>query len=440
MLSIAVFMKQVSTSSHGPATDPLTFGEIHDYIGRKYSGAGMRKLRDAEGKVLSTGMMHPQLRVAVNVPARFSERELGRTLELYARQTALEEGVRFEVNVLLNGPAGTDLEDSPAFDDAFEMLESGRVPMSVHSLTYPAQERQIGRMRRDLGALTMRRALEGGHDDPGEIVLVTNDADAHDIAPTYISAIAAEFAADPGLAGATGFIDLPREDFENDHVLLAAHRVSQMLEIIYRAKHPLRPMTMRGGSSAFRLRDYVRAGGHGSARISENRHLNLTLNRTPGLHLTVLPRSLTTIVTDARRQITTMATGKPVSAAYANFGLPGDVAELYHEGEQPAHAPVSPSAGSAEYVQAVTVQLQAMVDKFIHLHETVQWDTVSGWFRRAAWFAGMRIEFDADRKVRVTNADVLIANILTRYAQPVRPGEKKPQAGLPEDSTKSIHA
>jgi hypothetical protein len=300
---IAAFMKQGSspTSKPADALQPLTFEEIDAFMQSKYSGNPMKRLRGIESAGMTRGFMDPQCRVAVNIPALFSERALGNTLDLYARQSALGRGTPFEIDVLINGPDGVDLENSDAMWDALTAQDRSPVPINIFSANYVQGERQIGRIRRDLAALTIRRALTSGHADPGELVLVTNDADGRDATPEYIDTIATTFAKNPSLGGATGFIDLPREDFQNDHVLLAAHRTSQMFEMVYRAKHPHHPATMRGGNSAFRVRDYIRAGGHPNARISEHRHLYLGIVKTPGLEVALLPRHLATIVTDARR-------------------------------------------------------------------------------------------------------------------------------------------
>lgn len=428
VLSIAAFMnRQNEHVSAESALRPLAFEEIDAFVQSKYSGNPLKRLRGIEAAGMTRGFMDPQCRVAVNIPALFSERALGNTLDLYARQSALGNGTPFEIDVLINGPDGVDLENSDAMWDALAAQESSPVPINIYSANYMKGECQIGRIRRDLAVIAIRRALTSGHADPGELVLVTNDADGRDATPEYIDTIATTFANNPGLGGATGFIDLPREDFQNDHLLLAAHRTSQMFEMIYRAKHPHHPSTMRGGNSAFRVRDYVRGGGHPNARISEHRYLYLSIVKTPGLSVEILPRRLATIVTDARRQLTTMATGEPVSASYRNFGKPGDVAEIYHAGPNTIIPAESPRADSPEFVAALTRELRAMVCKFFRLHETAPTETVQTWFRRAAHFAGITLDFDAENLPVVRNADVLRANILSRYPAPdIRSSEMQP--------------
>lgn len=394
-----------------PECAEADFEAICDYVHEKYRGNALRRLHAIERDALTTPM-HPGCNVFINIPARHSEQGLRHTLELYAGQHALERGVQFEVDVLVNGPQGVDLLSSPAFKDAFNAHEDLDIPINVFLATYSAQERQIGRIRRDLAVLTLRRMLNNGHADPGNAVLVTNDADARDIDPEYVATITQRFAANASLAGATGFIDLPDEDFRQDHVLFAAHRMSQMIESIYRATHPYHPLTMRGGSSAFRVRDYIRAGGHASSRISEHRHLYRALAKDPNVSIERLPRAGTEIVTDARRQVATLASGRPVTNSYQNFGLPGDVAEQYQQ-----EAPQSPGRflGSERFVHDLQEEVRAMFGKFVSLHQVFGEAAAQQLFHRAAFFAGMKLSFDERGRVSIDNIDALSAGIRGRW-------------------------
>jgi hypothetical protein len=388
------------------------FEAICSYVHDKYRGNALRRLHAIERDALTTSM-HPQCNVFITIPARHNEQGLRHTLELYAQQHAAKQGPQFEVDVLINGPQGVDLFDSPAFTDAFHAYEQLGIPVNVFLATYSAQERQIGRIRRDLAVLTLRRMLNSGHANPGDAVLVTNDADARDIAPEYVSTLAQRFASNPSIAGATGFIDLPDEDFRQDHVLFAAHRMSQMIESIYRAKHPYHPLTMRGGSSAFRVRDYIRAGGHASSRISEHRHLYRSLAKDPTVCIERLPRAGATIITDARRQVATLASGRPVTNSYQNFGLPGDVAEQYQ-----AEVPQSPGRllDSGKFLHDLQEEVRAMFGKFVSLHQTFGEDAARQLFHRAAFFAGMKLTFDEQGRVCVDNIDALSAGIRGRWS------------------------
>src|SRR3989344_2356030 len=78
------------------------------------------RLRDIESSLVITVPMTPATRLSVNIPAHYTEMNLGRTLEEYLKQDAFQNSPTspFEVFVLVNGLRGIDLTQTRAYKDA----------------------------------------------------------------------------------------------------------------------------------------------------------------------------------------------------------------------------------------------------------------------------------------------------------------------------------
>ncbi len=361
--------------------------------------------------------MKPTCRLTINIPAHASERNLGHTLSQYARQAGLSD-IYFEIAVLVNSTEKKeDLRKSPAFKDAIAARNSVPFPVNVYTKHYQKEASQIGRIRRDLASTTLLRALEGEHPDIGNMILMTNDADLVGIPPEYIRHYLQAFESDESLAGATGAVDLPYDDFYADHVLLSVQRFNQFVETMRRHKLPGNPMIMRGGNSAFRIRDYIRSGGHNKTRISENRRMYEAIGRDPALTSKMLPRRSAFITTNARRQLMALASGQTISTQYMRFGLPGDLAEQYRKPPQTIDLPrFSPPVSASEFPELLQNELNAGYQKYQAIHESESLQQVRVFMRRAASFLGIKIDFNDDDVLLVTNITALRENIIDKYS------------------------
>ena len=88
--------------------------EVTSFLDTHYArGADYWRLQTMEGTAITPGIMRPDTRVVVMIPAHYSEMNLDRTLHQYARQDLLQPvipgkmpGPAFELAVLVNGRKG----------------------------------------------------------------------------------------------------------------------------------------------------------------------------------------------------------------------------------------------------------------------------------------------------------------------------------------------
>lgn len=339
-----------------------------DFFAQHYNDKDLKRLDAISSSAVTTGNMFPDCALTVNIPAYYQERRLDDTLLHYLTQDAIfYRNPRFEVVVLINGPQGVNLENSQSYQDALNVLNyvegnpeyEDMIRMTVATAHYQKGAVRIGRIRKDLAGLTLRRACETEGLDIENLVLVTNDADLIDVPSSYVSEIVKKFRSNQRLAALTGLIDYPYADFSTDHLFLTTQRYTDILDTITR--HRGGHFILHGGNSAFRVGPYMEAGGIRRNRVSELRPL-LTALKGRGADAVAFDKRMS-IVTNARRQLAAIASRVPVVDRYRNFTQKGDLAESF---QVPEDEVVLPEAGhkvtSVGFTGLLQRELQAIFD------------------------------------------------------------------------------
>ncbi len=393
--------------------------DIEQFIEMRFRPAEKRALGRIEKSARKPNEpMSPNCRVVINIPVHFGEKNLEKTLLQYLNQTALEGGkeeVGFEIVVLVNGPDGTDLKSTTAYKHAIAIQEKfPELKISVLKSTFQKSELKIGLIRKMLAGYTLKRASEAPEVDLKSLILVTNDADLQKISEEYVTGLTHAFDRNPKLGAVAGFIDYPYEDFYQDQLFLTVQRFNDILETIVRYKDG--NIILRGGNSAFRVQDYMEAGGHPRSRIrSENRPLYREIEKARGKEGIQFERHVAKITTSARRQIVAVAENVPIAERYENFGKPGDLAELY---QAPVETLVIPESThkitSPEFTGKLEAELQAVYKKFLNLSPSMNSEQVQKLFHRAAFFAGFKLSFEGET-LHVTDISTLRSQVIKKY-------------------------
>ncbi len=305
------------------------------------STSDRRRIEATESTLVAPEVLDSGIGLSVNIPAHFTEMNLGRTLGQYLKQEpySLDPKVKppFELFVLVNGAPGEDLESSRAYSDA-EAFKAKHpdFPLVLGTAHYSPNEARIGTIRRDMAAITLRRALASEHPDIANMILVTNDADLQELPKDYIRSIIDRFKYNPTLAALTGYIDYPEKDLDSEHVFLTVQRFSDVMEVIKRRRDNV--FTMRAGNSAFRMIEYVDAGGFKRSMVSETRPLYKKFKQEGTVGYDRRESGMN-IVTSARRQLMALDIGMPQADKYVGFGGENDVAAGYRVPEASLQIP-----------------------------------------------------------------------------------------------------
>jgi hypothetical protein len=410
--------------------------EVIQYLDDGFRAFDKKRLEASrQGTLESDGNEHmdPGCRIVINIAALHTEKHLQCTLERYlAQQVSSKHGNEavFEVFILVNGPQSfngerLDLTKTKAHEDVLDfMSKHPQLKISLAHANYPEGSLKIGLIRKDLAALTMKRALSSEGVDLDKLILVTSDADLAELAPQYIETIDEVFDKRADVAAMVGFVDYPHEDFYSDHLFLTVQRFVDVLETMRRFK--MEKLTLRGGNSMIRLPDYVRAGGHLRSRKSENLPIYRHIIREKGPSAVVFDRHRTKITTSARRQIAAINQGTPLVDRYQSFGKPGDLAEKYQvPSDELELSEVVHKVTSSNFSNLLAHELQSIYDRAIgggsDVGDLDDGGTILGkniktqeFMKRAGFYLGIRIDFEDDR-LRVQDISKLRALILKKY-------------------------
>lgn len=404
------------------------------YLTESFRGFDVKRIDHAlETAQVSEGneKMSPQCRVVITIPALHTERNLSRTLSQYLTQLSTEPAQSgFEIIILVNGPQKLDggkfdLTDSVAYKEVLAFMNKfPKLRITLAVANYPEGSQRIGLIRKDLGALTIQRALDSDGVDLSNLVMVTNDADLHGLSDGYVDSIADAFGADAKLAAMTGFVDYPYEDFYSDHLFLTVQRFVDMLEIMRR--HKLDKMTLRGGNTMIRLSDYIAAGGHNRSRKSENLPIYKHILRNKGPEAVAFDRHRTRITTSSRRQIAAINQGTPLVDRYQTFGKEGDLAEKYQvPRDQLRLSEVVHKVTAPNFKELLRQEIQSVYDRSLSHSEDIA-DVDDGgavlgakkrsqeFMRRAAFYLGFELTFKNDL-VEIGSIEKLKELVLRKY-------------------------
>ncbi|MBI2019412.1 hypothetical protein HYS95_01945 [Candidatus Daviesbacteria bacterium] len=402
----------------------------------QYARKSDRSRQDiAMQNLISYGPIESSVRVICTIPVHYEERYLLRTLGEYSKQDDLSS---FELFLLVNGKRGADITTSPAYNSILEGRQKyPKLNVAVTGTVYPDKGLRIGLVRKDAAMLALTRAAQSGV-DVENLILVTNDADSINIPEDYFTQIIKRFDDNPKLGGLAGFVDYPREDFYGSHLFLSVQRFVDIVEVIQRYKN--NHLVMRAGNAAFRVRDYMSAGGHTRSRISETRPLYRWI-RSAGGEVQFDPQ--VRIVTSARRQITAIANDIPQSQRYQSFGMEGDLANHYQIAESRLEIPeVCQKVTSSQFPALLEREIQSVYNRYItalyrqvsrssdrerNLSKSIEdayaravmfrpqaVANIQNLMRRAGFFTGIKLDFEG-HVVSIRNIYVLKKLILQKF-------------------------
>lgn len=320
------------------------YPDIDQYFDEKYDENDKPELEEIVNSAVENGPMANDCRLIFNIPVRYTEKHLDRTLSLYLDQSALNEGTDFEVVVMINSPrvddktganiTDLDLKNSEAYQDAIKFQQAHDKPkLTILTHRYPNERVNISRIRKHLIGFTMKRAIASNHPDIANLLVVTNDADMQELNTKYVEKAVKMFEEDSGLDGFGGVYDYPYEEFAENHLLFAAIRFDDILERAkYLSLYDRSPKKyphyapMKGGNSIFRVRGYLQEGGHGDVLKNEHGNMRSAFFQRDAFRS---KGNIFRIVTSARRYIRAISEGLSIDERLENFAQNGDLADKY---------------------------------------------------------------------------------------------------------------
>lgn len=400
--------------------DQITPEDVELFIAKRFSVAEQKKLSETESSSVDSGPMSPNCRLVFNIASLHSEKGLGKTLLTFLDQRGRfkDKDDEFEIVVLVNGPEGTDVTNSIAYQEAMEIKRRyHELKLTISYATYPKEQLTISRIRKDLAGLSLRRASKTEGVDIANLILVTQDADLYNINDQFVANVLDDFDANPKLQALTGFIDHPREDFYADHLFLTVQRFTDMLEVITRSKYNNFPL--RGGNSAFRVKGYMEMGGHDSnRRLWEHMDLNRKLRQKDPESVKFAGRRAQ-ITTSARRQIVAIDKGVLQNERYKTFGREGDLAEEYQKPNAEMQIPErSHKITSKDFASLLQKELQSIYSAKLKIEEktsTRENSRIEQLMKKTAVYIGISIHFESG-SVIIDDISKLRDNIIKKFS------------------------
>lgn len=231
-----------------------------------FEGKQLAQFGEVTKNAISSGLDNINCRVSVQIPAFYQEAGLDKTIAQFANQST---EVPFEVLILVNGPEGTDIIASRAYQDAILLQKKyPQLDIQVSHVTIPERHKgKIGLLRKLLGGWALQRAgNETRQTSLAKTVFVTQDADLQKLDPTYIANMAKIFDERTKMHGLGGFVEYSDISY-SDHLFLVIKRITDAIEIMQRFTQG--NISIRSGNAAFRASTYLQVKGHQPARKGE---------------------------------------------------------------------------------------------------------------------------------------------------------------------------
>ncbi len=388
---------------------------VVEFLNSTYDRRGLQTLCRMRDERVLINSIPTNCRAAVNMPAFYKEKNLYHTLSQYLLQDTEEKGQSFFINVLVNGPKGTNLEQSPPYRDALRFMhEHPNVHVVLHKTHYPKEQVNMSKIRKDATALSLLLASEVPGLDLENLVLFNNDADLQHLESNYVSAHVDTFDSNPRLGAIAGFAEYPVADFYQNHLFLATQRFEDILHMISNSKEDNH--ILKGGASALRARDYVATGGFdGKTRMSELRSIYKSL-RAKDRESVVTSRNIGTVTTSARRQIMALGANVPLAKAHDTFGKQGDLAEKYQASLDELEIPeLADKVTSPTFKEKLEVQLNSLYKKMRYMRSRTPASEIDRLFQRAGFYSGIELVVENEQVV-IKDMTVLRKNILEKYS------------------------
>jgi hypothetical protein len=280
--------------------------------------------------------MDPNTQVVVTIPVASHQesRNIKRTLENYVEQKDLQGNVlspsKFEIILFLNRPKGTR---GARTKEKVAEFKKEHPEIKVHVIDRVFKEKPtMGRLRKCLSDLAVKRAKDSGVTG-GNLIIVSNDADAVDISEKYIASIANVLndSRNKSLDAVLGKIEWDPKVLKKYPVFYAANRFMQFLDTTIRhSPEAFRSVCSSGANFAYTSEIYSAIGGYDPTdTMGEDRNLGLMIKlaRAGGEKSIPIDRypfgylGRAKIVTSARRGLAKYLEGWSVVDQWGDFAV-----------------------------------------------------------------------------------------------------------------------
>jgi hypothetical protein len=250
-------------------------------------------LRGIERAAAAAAPMEDSVELVAVIPAYHEARNLIRTLEAYSRLALAQ---LTEIVIFENHSASQDRDETPdAVDYCRRKFTGLRITHMYHVFD---GKPPIGMVRKyATDAVLLRKARAG---IARSLILVSNDADAHGIAPGYAAALLRAFRGHPAADAAAGRSSYPRAAYLAYPVLYAVQRLWDALDLVFNRMQGT--VELIGRNTAFRTGIYAAIGGYNDqAVLAEDLEIGWLIRaarqpaparilHVPNAHLTTSPR------------------------------------------------------------------------------------------------------------------------------------------------------
>lgn len=328
-------------------------------------------VKDLEEKSKDLPPMKPECKVAICVPAVYSEHStirgyLESLLGQEGQNSALLNPNSFEVNIFVNGPTSkvTEAEQTVSIIDEFKKEHP---EMNINILRGAYEPRKnIGYYRKLVTDSALFRS-RGRSAQDGPLYFVSHDADIHIMDKNYISNIIGRMDASPDTKVMAGRVDYSEEDKKKYPILWASRRMWQYLDM-FRAegRYGNIPEKAAGANTVIRAESYAKAKGY---RIMNKVAEDLTLveniiRNNPSLYHTKRNEMIKTLPNrveiSPRRDLNSIEKGKGLDSGYADFETNDSVRDNPLDSDQKVEN-IRPE-NEAEFVQQLEVEANAQMN------------------------------------------------------------------------------
>jgi hypothetical protein len=380
----------------------------------------LKELKDINGNIGQP--MSENCRLAIGIPALNEGRNLRKTLELYKDQkdktgNPIDTNL-FEIHILHENP----LNETP--DDSQEVVKQFKKDFPDVKVHYIYKDQQpgitptVGKARKYLSDLALLRNSERAQHN-GDFILISNDADAEQIEPHYVTDMIEAFDKNPNTDAFTANFSLPESALKKPNVLAAVRFWSLMARVVETgsvgnsAERHKEPVGLVGRNAAIRSSMYAAVGGYNPlARNAEDLEMGWLIADSRGWD----PQSVAylngaRIVSNPRRHLLAVATKTPVNEMYVDFHKHPEVRTMDNE-DLLARIPDDLDLGQLQD-EVDTWWLSRTKGEYKYLGE--RFEPI---FKRAMAFLGLEYQVVNDR-IQITSARRLIAGMEKRLGRTV---------------------
>ncbi|HBD02051.1 MAG: hypothetical protein UX38_C0019G0002 [Microgenomates group bacterium GW2011_GWC1_46_16] len=227
--------------------------------------------------------MHPDCRVAINIPAYHEERGIYHTLEEWSHQN--ENGIpidknKYEINIIVNREETA--KDDKTYDEVSRFKqEHPDIHVNLIKVVFPSGKGGVGPARKVITDLTLLRSSRRGLNQKDPLYIESEDADLLEIDAKAVSNLIKKFDSNPKLDALRGKQDLAPNILKEHDYLFFERRVERLTEYLLRDSR-LRPeinpsadsrwnsVVLGGWNSAYTAEAYALIGGYQNVKIGED--------------------------------------------------------------------------------------------------------------------------------------------------------------------------